>query len=66
MFKILLFPFWILKKGTVAILSVLLILVNIAGGICRFLFGRVFSSVFGALIGGLLGRKHIGVKVFKK
>jgi hypothetical protein len=36
----------------------------LGAGTVKFLFSHVLGTIFGALIGLLLGRKHIGVKIF--
>jgi hypothetical protein len=64
--KILLLPFWLLRKFAGIIVGIVRICYGIASGIIGFIFGRTLRTIFGGLIGAIAGSRHIKVKVFRK
>jgi hypothetical protein len=66
LWKILLLPFWVLRKGAGLIVGILKICYGITSGILGFIFGRTLRTIFGGLIGAIAGSRHIRVKVFPK
>jgi hypothetical protein len=65
LWKILLLPFWVLRKGAGLIVGILKICYGITSGILGFIFGRILLTIFGGLIGAVAGSRHIKVKVFR-
>jgi hypothetical protein len=66
LWKILLLPFWVLRKCAGLIVGILKICFGITSGILGFIFGRTLRTIFGGLIGAIAGSRHIKVKVFRK
>ncbi|MDG5815528.1 hypothetical protein QA601_10585 [Chitinispirillales bacterium ANBcel5] len=64
--KILSLPFWLLSKVLGTFSSVLKLILSLLGKIVAFAFNRGTGTVFGALIGLILGRKHVGIKLFNR
>jgi hypothetical protein len=62
--KIIALPFVIIKNAFGALFWLLRSLFGVIFAVLKFLFGHILGTVFGAIIGFLLGRKHIGVKLF--
>ena len=62
--KIITFPFWVISRILGSFVGVLKLAVSLVGAVIVFLFNHVLGTVFGALIGLILGRKHIGIKLF--
>jgi hypothetical protein len=60
--KVLLFPFWIVKKIFDSGFGVIRLIIGTVTGIFRFVFSRMLGTALGAIIGFLLGRKHVGMK----
>ncbi|MBD3314582.1 MAG: hypothetical protein GF344_02235 [Chitinivibrionales bacterium] len=62
--KVLLLPF-ALVKGVVELgFGIVAFLGRGIGGILKFVFNHVFGTVLGATVGFLLGRRHVGIKLF--
>lgn len=64
--KILLLPFWVLRRCAGVIVGVLKLCYGITSRITGFVFGRTLRTIFGGLIGAVAGSRHIRVKVFPK
>lgn len=62
--KIVRLPFWLVGKLLGTALGLVKLIVLAAVGAVRFLFSHVLGSVIGATIGLLLGKRHVGVKLF--
>lgn len=46
------------------VIGIFKVIISLGFGTFRLIFNRLFGTIFGALIGLLMGRKHIGVKLF--
>ena len=66
MLKLLLLPFWLLKKAGGIVVTLLKISTALVTGLCRFTVSRVIGSLIGGLAGALFGSKHVGIKIFPK
>ena len=62
--KLVRFPFWLVAKVLGTALGLVKLVVLAFVGAVRFLFSHVLGSVIGATIGLLLGKRHVGVKLF--
>ncbi len=58
--KIIFLPFWIISRVVGMLWGTIKLVITLFFGVFRFLS----SHLFGAIIGFLLGRKHIGIKIF--
>jgi hypothetical protein len=63
-FKMLSFPFIVVKSGVSVVISVVKFIIVLISGIGRFTFRRAFGTIFGALVGAFLGGKHLKIKLF--
>lgn len=64
--KVILLPFWIVKKTLSLVFGVAKLVVGTITGAVGFVFRHVLGTVFGALIGLFFGSKHIGLRIFPK
>lgn len=62
--RIICLPFWIISKIAGIIFGSVKLIATIVFGLLRFLGSHLFGAAFGAVIGFLMGRKHVGVKIF--
>lgn len=62
--KILFLPFWIISKIVCMLWGSIKLVITLFFGVFRFFFSHLFGATVGAITGFLLGRKHIGVKIF--
>jgi membrane associated rhomboid family serine protease len=63
-FKILKLPVWVICRALGSVVTLIRLILSFVFGILRFISSHLTGTVFGALVGLLLGRRHIGVKVF--
>jgi hypothetical protein len=59
-------PFSFARLGLGIIFSVLSAGIRIVLGVVRFLFSHTFGLVFGALAGLVLGKRHVGIRLFTR
>lgn len=64
--KVLLLPFALVKGIVGLVAGVLGFVVRGVAGTLKFVLNHVVGTLFGAVIGFLLGRKHVGIKLFPK
>ncbi len=62
--KIIRFPFWVICRIAGLISLVLKLIFGLLSGVFRFLFNHIIGTLLGATVGFVLGRKHVGVKLF--
>ncbi|MFP4165408.1 MAG: hypothetical protein ACLFQB_15805 [Chitinispirillaceae bacterium] len=62
--RILSFPFWLLSRFIAASAGAVKMVFSLLISTFVFLLNHLIGTVFGALIGLLLGRRHVGVKLF--
>ncbi len=62
--KILSLPFWIISKIVGMLWGSIKLGITLVFGVVRFFSSHLFGAIIGAITGFLLGRKHIGVKIF--
>ena len=62
--KIILFPFWLIKTILGSGIGIIRFALGFLFGIFRFIFGHLLGSIFGFVVGLLLGKKHLGIKIF--
>jgi len=62
--KLLALPFWIISSIVGLIFGTFRLIVAFVFGIVMFVFNHITGTVFGALVGLLLGREHVGVRLF--
>lgn len=62
--KILFLPFWIVSRIAGLLWGSIKLILTLIFGVLRFTSSHLFGAIIGAITGFLLGRKHIGVKIF--
>ena len=62
--KLLSLPFYIISQIFSLVFGSIKILLFFIFGLFGFVFNHLTGTIFGALAGLLLGRQHVGVKVF--
>ncbi|NLL15321.1 MAG: hypothetical protein GX267_18130 [Fibrobacter sp.] len=62
--KILFLPFWIISKIVCMLWGSIKLVIALFFGVFRLFFSHLFGAIIGAITGFLLGRKHIGIKIF--
>lgn len=62
--RILSLPFWIISRFIAASAGALKMVFSLVFSLIAFLVNHLIGTVYGALAGLLLGRRHVGVKVF--
>jgi hypothetical protein len=63
--KIITLPFWIISKIVRMAMGTLKIMFSMLSGFLKLFLIHLFGAVIGAIIGFFLGKKHIGVKLWK-
>ncbi|MFP4417230.1 MAG: hypothetical protein ACOC4C_00305 [Fibrobacterota bacterium] len=63
--KIITLPFSILKLALTLVFRLVSTVLSLVFGTIGFVLSRVFGTVFGAVVGLLLGKKHVGIKLFR-
>ena len=61
--KIILLPFWIVKKGLGAVIGVMRLILGIGFGVFSFIFRRRIGTVIMVVIGFFLGKKFLDGKM---
>jgi membrane protein YqaA with SNARE-associated domain len=62
--KVVLLPV-VLVKGVVGLaVGILGFVMSGLMGVVRFVLNHVLGTLFGAIVGFMLGRKHVGIKLF--
>ena len=64
--KTLFFPFWLISGIIKLVFRLAGLVLSFGFGTFRLVINRFFGTLFGALIGFFLGKKHIGVRLFKR
>ncbi len=62
--KILFLPFWIISRIAGMLWGSIKLIMALFFGVLRIISSHLFGAIIGAITGFLLGRKHIGVKIF--
>lgn len=62
--KIIFLPFWIISRIAGMLWGMIKLVITLFFGVFRILSSHLFGAIIGAITGFLLGRKHIGVKIF--
>ncbi len=62
--RLLTLPFWLLSRLTSLVVGILKLALSLVMGILAFVLNHLIGTVIGALAGLLLGRRHVGVKIF--
>lgn len=63
-YKLLTLPFLIISNLIGFVFGSLKLLATFVIGIVMFVFDHITGIIFGALVGLLLGREHVGVRLF--
>jgi hypothetical protein len=61
--KIILLPFWILKKGVGAVFGIVRLVLGLGFGVFSFIFRRRIGTVIMMVIGFFLGKKFLEGKM---
>jgi hypothetical protein len=64
--KIILLPFWVLKKGIGAVLGIVRLVLGLGFGVFSFIFRRRIGTVIMVVIGFFLGKKYLDGKMGEK
>jgi len=62
--KIITLPFWIVSKIAGILFGSVKLVLTLVFSVFGFFLSHIFGAIIGATAGFLLGRKHVGVKVF--
>jgi membrane associated rhomboid family serine protease len=62
--KLLTLPLFLVSQIFSLVFGSIKLVVSLVFGIVAFVFNHLTGTVFGALVGLLLGRQHVGVKLF--
>lgn len=62
--KLLTIPLFLISQIFSLVFGSLKLVVSLIFGIIAFVFNHITGTVFGAFVGLLLGRQHVGVKLF--
>ncbi|MFP4014358.1 MAG: hypothetical protein ACLFVQ_09760 [Chitinispirillaceae bacterium] len=62
--RILSLPFWIISRFAAASAGALKMVLSLTVSVIAFIINHLIGTVYGALAGLLLGRRHVGVKIF--
>jgi len=62
--KIIFLPIWIISKIVCMLWGSIKLVITLFFGVFRFFSSHLFGAIVGAITGFLLGRKHIGIKIF--
>jgi hypothetical protein len=57
--KIIMLPFWLLKKGVGTVFGILRLVLGVGAGAVRFLFGRRVGTVLVLVAAFFLGKKYL-------
>lgn len=62
--KLIMLPFWIISRLSGLLFGSVKLFLVFFTGITMLVFNHLIGTVFGALVGLLLGKEHVGIKLF--